>query len=174
MANPESVAALDEAEGLLDAKDHKSAAILADKVLEGFDRSVLSRAALIRGKALLDPLISQIMYSQIPDRESFREPWTMFLLARSLEPENEAAKSEIEKLSGLLQELPTTGGPAGPTNGGSAGGLSESPPDEAEGPEYSYTIQELPDTPLDVVIVGAGASGVGMGVMLTKVFQLDP
>jgi G3E family GTPase len=30
------------------------------------------------------------------------------------------------------------------------------------------------DLPLDVLIVGAGASGVGMGLMLTRVFGLDP
>ena len=28
--------------------------------------------------------------------------------------------------------------------------------------------------PLDVLVVGAGASGVGMGLMLTKVFKLKP
>ena len=30
------------------------------------------------------------------------------------------------------------------------------------------------DDPLDVVIVGAGASGIGLGIMLTRTFNLDP
>ena len=70
-------AALDRAAGLLEANDHSAAASLAEGVLDGANRSLLSRAALIRGKALLDPLLSQIMHGEkeedYPQKEAFRE-----------------------------------------------------------------------------------------------------
>ena len=55
-------AILDQADILLERKEYTEATKLADNVLGSVDRSVLARAALIRGKSLLDPLLSQIMY----------------------------------------------------------------------------------------------------------------
>ena len=50
-----AAAAVDRAASLLEAKDHEAAASLADEVLDNANRSVLAQAALIRGKALLQP-----------------------------------------------------------------------------------------------------------------------
>ena len=71
----------------------------------------------------------------------------MFQLALRFVPENEEAQAEIEKVQGILELLPE----------------EELPPPPANHPE-----------PFDVVVVGAGASGVGVALMLTGVFGLDP
>ena len=56
-------------------------------------------------------------------------------------------------------------------------------PENAEAQAEVDKLQELPPLerpppnhpePLDVVVVGAGASGVGLGLMLTRVFDVDP
>lgn len=141
-------ALLDQAEGLLTSKDYQGAASAAEKALDGFKLSVLSRTAVVRGKALMGPLMAQIMDSEQddPDEGAFEEAWVMFMLALRFEPENEEAQSEIDKIQELRRELPAAEKPV-------------PPPDHPE--------------PLDVIVVGAGASGVGVGLMLTRTFDLD-
>ena len=38
----------------------------------------------------------------------------------------------------------------------------------------SYMSEKLPENSYDVIVIGAGASGVGMGIMLTRTFGLEP
>ena len=79
-----------------------------------------------------------------PAPSMFREAADMFEAAIGLDPENTEAEGEMEKLLDVLEEEEPT----------------RPPPNH--------------DDPLDVVIVGAGASGIGLGIMLTRTFNLDP
>eukprot|EP01048_Picozoa_sp_COSAG05_P012199 COSAG05_NODE_1204_length_5534_cov_6.479117_1_plen_796_part_00 len=107
------------------------------------DPAALSHAAVARGKAQL----AQLMGSEQNDLDAaaLLAPLEMFMLAQRLEPDNIEAKSETEKLEGVLKVL-------------------------AQSKRHQHNHSE----PLDVVIVGAGASGVGVALMLTRVFGLDP
>ena len=144
MAKRKAATQLSKAEGLLETEDFKGAASAAEEALG--DPSMLSRAAVLRGKALLGPLLQQIMDPEQhdPSQDRLREPWNMFMLAARLDPENEQAISEMAKMKGVFEVLP----------------------DEAPPPNH--------DAPLDVLVVGAGASGVGLALMLTHTFGLDP
>ena len=141
-----AAAELDRAESLLEADDYVGAASAAGDALG--DPSVLSRAALVRGKALLAPLMVQLntppFNENNPTQDALREPMRFFELALRLDPENAEAKSEIEKVRGVSEVLPD---------------------DDAPPPTHEH--------PLDVIVVGAGASGVGIALMLTHHFGLD-
>lgn len=178
----DAAADVGRAASLLEAKDHEAAASLAEGVLDR-ERAVLAQAALIKGKALLSPLLSQIMDSaaeeDYPDKEAFKGPWTNFMLALSLEPENEEAKAELAKLNRLADSFTSSD-------------LSSPLPEVVVQRDYqdspaqttaSATTTTSTSTsgggrsdasfPHDVIVVGAGASGVGLGVMLTKTFGLE-
>ena len=166
--------ALDRAEGLMEAKDFEGAASLAECVLDGFDLNMLSRAALVRGKALGGALLAQIKDSEqaAPDREAFRGAWTMCMLALSLEPENKEARYQVDKLNNAVRELDSAAGVEAAGSGSSQDEQKHQPACEHHHHhdhhhETSYVVQELDDDfPLDVIVVGAGASGVGVGIML--------
>ena len=110
-------------------------------------RAVLSQKVLDHGRALMTPLLEQIKDGgrNDPHKAQFKKPIDMFELAIDLEPENTEAEEELEKMRDVLEV-----------------------PEEEPRPTPNH------DDPYDVIIVGAGASGVGMGLMLTKVFNLDP
>ena len=110
-------------------------------------RAVLSQKVLDHGRALMTPLLEQIKDEgrNDPHKAQFKKPIDMFELAIDLEPENTEAEEELEKMRDVLEV-----------------------PEEEPRPTPNH------DDPYDVIIVGAGASGVGMGLMLTKVFNLDP
>ena len=111
------------------------------------ERNKLVEEALTRGRGLVANLVDQIKddNQDDPDPRYFRAPIDLFDFVLDLEPENLEAKEEIDKLSDIL--------------------LDEEAP---EPPPSNH------DNPFDVIIVGAGASGVGMGFMLTRIFNLDP
>ena len=111
------------------------------------ERNKLVEEALTRGRGLVANLVDQIKddNQDDPDPRDFRAPIDLFDFVLDLEPENLEAKEEIDKLSDIL--------------------LDEEAP---EPPPSNH------DNPFDVIIVGAGASGVGMGFMLTRIFNLDP
>ena len=134
---------LNKAEGLLKSRNLEDAAAAAGEVLG--DTDLLARAAFIRGKALATGLMDRVLDEEQNDPlpEEFRESYRLFKLAARLDPDYADAKEHIEKMKGIFQVLP--------------GDYCE--------PNHDY--------PLDVIIVGAGASGVGMGLMLTRTFGFD-
>ena len=109
-------------------------------------RTGLARALVEKGKSLVAPLLEQVRDESVDDPapSMFREAADMFEAAIGLDPENTEAEGEMEKLLDVLEEEEPT----------------RPPPNH--------------DDPLDVVIVGAGASGIGLGIMLTRTFNLDP
>ena len=154
-----TAAVANRAEGLLQCQDYQGAASAAVAALENAKPHLapLTRTALVAGKALMAPAIAQFMDDEQTDKpgwDVFAEAWDMFVLALRLDPENEEAQEEFEKLQQLRQMMSATqhNHPEPP-----------SPPPSPNHPE-----------PLDVIVVGAGASGVGIGLMLTHTFGLDP
>ena len=126
------------------------------------DSAMLSRAALVRGKALAAPLMHRVWDSaaEDPHQEDFDESMDLFQLALRLDPSNgQEARGEIDKLHHAFETLPRSKPPPGlvTTGGRGAGGAPPNHPD-----------------PFDVIVVGAGAAGVGAALMLTRVFGLDP
>lgn len=159
---PSKVASLvDHAEVLLRSRDYAGAVTAADAVLSNL--ASLSRAAVVRGNALLFPLLEQIMDGSrdVPSRDAFQEASEMFMLALRLDPENAIARTEAQNMQSIIEML-LPGGGAGQQH--------------AHSQQASTVPADLCPSgaePFDVVVVGAGASGVGVAFMLTQVFRLD-
>merc|ERR1719188_1887285 len=111
-------------------------AAAADKVQKHVES--LARLAVVRGNALLVPLMEQIMAGQVmagnvdnSSRAVFKEALDMFKLALRLEPENATARNATQQMQQFFDFLPP-----------------------------------IASDPFDVIIVGAGCAGVGMALML--------
>ena len=83
-------AGLTKAADLLDKENFEEAAAAADDVLLGARLSVLSKCALLRGRAILGPLMKRLEddNEKDPTETEFREAWVMFQLALRFVPEN--------------------------------------------------------------------------------------
>lgn len=139
-------AGMEEAEACFANGDYAGTFAAAGSVLG--EEAMLVRAAVLKGKAGMAALIEQVKDEDVEDPEpaAFREPLRAFKLATRLEPGNAEAKAGIRELEELTEGLH----------------VFEEPPK----PNH--------DLPYDVVIVGAGAAGVGVALVLTKTFGLDP
>ena len=124
-------AGLAKAADLLDKEEFDAAAAAADDVLLGARLSVLSKCALLRGRAILGPLMKRLEDEdqKDPTETEFREAWVMFQLALRFVPENEEAQEGLKLLSGVVSELP----------------------------EEEVKFEPNHGEELDVIIVGAGA-----------------
>ena len=142
---------LDRAEDMLEEKDYSGTATIADELLLKVpsitDLTSLSRAALLKGKIITLPLVDQLLdeNQENPSREMFHGAWDLFQLAVRLDPENEEAHDCIDNMKGIMETTNTS---------------------------VKHEVNH--SEPLDVIIVGAGASGVGVALMLTRIFGLDP
>ena len=185
------------ADKLLKEDDYIKAAFEADKALEVLP--VLAQTAVVRGQALLAPLLEAIMDNDgkkvVPNLQDFKPAWESFMLAARLEPGNAAAQQEIERMQSLLTliEAGSVGGGAPASHGhGHADHHTKAcnldHADESCGHDHGHEhghegcgdeqcedqacpSKALPVDPLleavDVLVVGAGASGVGCALMLT-------
>ena len=102
-------AGLTKAADLLDKEEFDAAAAAADDVLLGARLSVLSKCALLRGRAILGPLMKRLEdddNEKDPTETEFREAWVMFQLALRFVPENEEAQEGLKLLSGVVSDLP--------------------------------------------------------------------
>lgn len=151
------VEALKRAQSLLEAEDNESAGSIAKAIMEPLgDLSTLSDklcafsgAAFILAKSLVTPLLENSGHNNPKD---LLVPLRFFELAMRLDPENDDAEEYIEAINQVLpKDTDASGQNAGPQK-----------------------IKSNHSSPFDVIVVGAGASGVGMGVMLNHIFGLDP
>jgi putative flavoprotein involved in K+ transport len=137
-------------ESLLEAHDYADAALEAERALDCLP--LMARAALTRGRALLHPALTKMVEEgEVPSMELLDQAHRAFRLAATLDPQDNDTKEEIKSLQKVLTELPTPAVPASV--------VTAKPNSAAE---------------FDVIIIGAGAAGVGTALMLTKTFGLDP
>ena len=103
---------------LQDEGNHAKAAEEAGRALDILP--VLAKTAVVRGRALLAPLLQRIMAegTVAPEGDTgfgaqdFKPAWDAFMLAARLDPENAQAKQELETLQSVLMYLENGGGPA--------------------------------------------------------------
>jgi cation diffusion facilitator CzcD-associated flavoprotein CzcO len=135
------------AEELMDKKEFKAAAFEASKVLEEVEPSLetIAHAALLKGRALTTHVLTEMSEKgELPPTETFDAIWKVYELSRKLNPDCETTKEEMTKVSHLLRELPPPRPP-----------------------------KQVAKADFDVLVVGAGAAGIGCALMLTKTFGVD-
>ena len=142
-------------EALLAAEDYAGAVASATALISSLPPwPAVVRAALVRGRALLGQL--KAIDDDAEDDADVRRKalgeaaWNAFGLAGRLDPEGDEAVEELEHVAQILGEIRPAAPPAAAA-GGAAGG-------------------QAPDA--DVLIVGAGAAGVGAALMLLE-FGVD-
>ena len=149
------VEALKRAQSLLEADDNESAGSVAKALLEPLgDLSALSDnlcafsgAAFVLGKSLVRPLLTD---GNNDNAQDLLVPLRFFELALRLDPENEEAEEYVDAISQMIPE------------------------DNSASEKHPAPEKRNHSSPFDVIVIGAGASGVGMGIMLTHSFELDP
>ena len=134
-----------------------SLAEIADVALG--DLPTLSKAATARAKKLLSTLHGKDPNAMdAGSDEAFREAWIMGVLALQSNPRNEEAKAMLQ----MMQAAGMNDHAAhGPTNH-----------DKCDHEKPAVAVNATHPHALDVVVVGAGCSGVGVGFALTQVFGL--
>ena len=140
---------------------------------------------VVKGRALLSPLLDRLMNDQPWRREEFNEIWESFRLAHLADRSNAPALMEIERLSELMKRLPPP--PEQPADEATPWYINAAKPKEEQHKDLEANTQasiveikdvtdDAPaaDVGYDVIIVGAGAAGIGTAFMLSHVFGLDP
>ena len=146
-----------KSESLIEAQDYAAAAVEAERALDCLP--LMARTALTRGRALLHPALTKMTETgEMPATELMDEALRAFKLAQRLDPESEEAKGEVESLQKLVKAL--------------AEEADESCDDDDCHDEECHASRGS-STTADVIIVGAGAAGVGVALMLTQTFGLD-
>ena len=147
--------ALTDANSFLESEDAArklEAGAIADTILAPLGNlsavsenlSDFAQAAFIKGKSMLGPLLAN---PDVTNPKELLAPLKFFKLAVRLDPEHEEADECIAAINQVLPEEDITD-------------------ENIEPKERNHPL------PFDVVVIGAGASGVGMGVMLNRIFGL--
>jgi len=136
------------AEDLLEREEYAAAVQEADKVLRDLAPGLpaLAQAARVRGKALiLDQMRTLAATGEMPrERGVFATVRDALELSQRLDPDNAEVRDILGRLTRLVTQLPPP-----------------PPPAAVRGAHC------------DVVVVGAGASGVGTAALLVETFGLD-
>ena len=131
---------------MMDREDYSGAIAESSKVLEELQPGIatIAEAARTKARAMMTQSLSRMSTEgKLPDKQVLREIWKLYQLTSQLTPECEVTKGEMKQVSYLLKEIPPP-----------------KPP------------KMVADADFDVLVVGAGASGVGTALMLTKTFGL--
>ena len=132
---------------LMEKEDYRGAAHEASKVLEELEPTIptIAQAALTKGRAMMTQVLTDMSEKgELPSKQVFDTIWKTYELSIKLNPDCEQTKEEMTKVSYLLREIPP--------------------------PKPPKAIQKAD---FDVIVVGAGAAGIGTALMLTKTFGLD-
>lgn len=138
-----------EIQALLEKEDYKAAIEKSTEMTDELEPNVvpLASAALFKAVATMTQAMNEMAETgDKPSMELFEQVWQYLELSAQLEPDNEQVKQEKAKVAALLRELTVA--------------YPEAPPEEVAKADY------------DVLVVGAGCSGVGTALMLTATFGL--
>ena len=136
-------------EGMVQQGDFAQVAKEANRILHdlqsGTDLETIAKVALLHGKALLMTALREMSETgKIKNRSQvLHQVWDSLQLSHKLDPDCEQTMQVRKKLSGFYQQV-----------------------------TRHQTFLHL-DPDVDVLIVGAGAAGVGTALMLTQTFGLD-
>mgnify|MGYP002001379148 FL=1 len=166
--------------GLRGAQRHWTAPLL--RLVEQVDqrRTELASKLVAEGRRAVAPLLQQVEDEdrENPAKEEFQEPLDLFLMALKLE---KGKSLEATKALDAMWEAVHTARRHEDRNLRRKQQVEDTELVEAEVEVVELGADDkarrpAPNhgDPYDVIIVGAGASGVGMGLMLTRVFNLDP
>ena len=164
------------AKALLDAHDFAGAVREGNRALDVLPH--LAELSVVRGRALLSPLLDQLMNTERSwSRDDFKDAWEAFRLALVMDPNSTEAFMELERLGELLKRLPEPEwyktNPSGTAKEEIDGPYVK--PEAGAEPLTKTDIEDISeDSGYDVIIVGAGAAGIGQAFTLTHVFGLDP
>ena len=166
------------ANACLDKDDFMGAAREAYQGLEVLPD--VANLLVAKGRALLAPLLDKVMNDREWNRGEFKEIWEAFRLAHLMDESNAQAFMELERLTELMRRLPEDqqwylNNPDPRQQAPAVVPVSDVSDADAA---TQAAKAELPDpspeaSSLDVLIVGAGAAGIGTAFMLTHVFGLD-
>ena len=97
-----------KAKEMLEAEDYAGAATESAAALEVLPD--LAEVARMRGRALLDPLLDQMLEGAVLDKSEFGEAYEAFRLAAVMDPENnEEARMELVRIEELCKMAADTG-----------------------------------------------------------------
>ena len=137
---------------------------------------VHAKAMVDAGRALIRPIIDQVRRADeadddalLPGRSDFKEAYNAFRLALVMDPENAAADKELKRIGVLMNTLldETV------VEDDDVASDSSTSATVVRGEEIQEESGSRSDTDADVVIVGAGAAGIGQAVSLIHTFGLD-
>jgi len=160
------------AKALFEAQDYAGAAREGSRALDILPD--LAEVALLKGKALLSPLLDQAMSDDNTvrfTRMDFKPSYEAFRLALIMDPDNKEAQMELKRLGELLEHLASTeieDVGEGDHDHSHSHSHADSKPAAAPIPASES------DADFDVVVIGAGAGGIGSAFTLTNIFGLDP
>jgi hypothetical protein len=175
--------AAQRAKEMLEKKDYAGAALESGRALDALPD--LSKVSVLRGRALMLPLLERMMREADageprPERSEFKPAWDAFRLALVMDPNNAEAEEELEALGQVLKFLdsaePETTvevDTAPSSSAASATSVRAVEIEEVDELDAEFAAGPDAESDVDVVIVGAGAAGIGCAVSLIHTFGLE-
>ena len=134
------------AEELMEKEDYRGAALTVEKVLDQLEPHLptIAQAAVTRGHALMTDAMNEMSKTgEPPATDALEKVLESFELSLMLNPDCEDTQFQLTRVARLLRQLSRPDAP-----------------------------QEVESADFDVIVVGAGAAGVGTALMLTETFGL--
>jgi len=136
------------AEELAERKDYTGAIHETKKVLDALEPHLptIVSAAIIHGRSTMTNAMKKMQEEgEVPSSETIESVWNSYEVAQMLDPESEECEFQLNRVANLLRQMPA--------------------------PKPKCVKAAKAD--FDVLIVGAGAAGIGTALMLTETFGLE-